>query len=126
MHVPVHNSSNPGIRLETPTLISCSTLYHVVLLYIIGTGRNLASQSYDITEDNVVRSSSETMNCLELVGHTASDRCQELMYFPQLFKIFPGTLLSSLQYAGCLGSPSGNQKANQLYQIRSFFYATVS
>lgn len=69
-----HNFSNLGIRLETPTLISCFTLYHVALLYKRATAKTLALQRYDVTEKNVVNSSSETM-----AVHTVSDRCQELM-----------------------------------------------
>lgn len=52
------------------------------------------------------------LNYLELVVHTVPDRCQEVMYFPQLFKIFPGTPLHLLQCPGCPDSQSGNLKAN--------------
>lgn len=107
----LHNFWNLGIRWESPALISCSTLYHVAVLYIIPTAKNLALQRCDITEKNVVHSSNETVNWLELVVHTMSDTCQELIHFTQLFKRFPGTLLGSLQCLGCLGSLSGNQKA---------------
>ena len=48
------------------------------------TAQTLALQRYDITEKNVMHSNSETMSHLELVVHTLSDRCQELIYFPQL------------------------------------------
>lgn len=119
-------SQTLALDWKPPLPISCSTLYHMVLLCMIATAKTLALQRYDITEKNVVHSSSETMNYLELVVHTLSDRCQELMYFPQIFKAFPSTLLSLLQRPGCLGSLSGNQKANQLHQIRFFFSATVS
>lgn len=66
------------------------------------------------------------LNYLNLVVHTVFDRCQELMYFPRLCKIFPGTLLNLLQCPGYLCSLSGNQKANQPSQIRLLFYDTVS
>lgn len=66
------------------------------------------------------------LNYLELVVHTVPDRCQEVMYFPQLFKIFPGTLLHLLQCLGCPGSWSENWKAHPPFQTRSFFYASVS
>lgn len=89
------------------------------------TAQTLALQRYDITEKNVMHSNSETMNHLELVVHTLSDRCQELTYFPQLFKAFPSTLSSLLLCLGCLGSLSGNQKSNQLHQIRFFSSAAV-
>lgn len=65
------------------------------------------------------------LNYLERVVHTVSDRCRELMYFPQPLKVFSGTLSNSLQCPGCLGSRSGNQNAKQPFQSR-LFCAAVS
>lgn len=93
----LHNFSKLGIRPDIITFVSCSTLTFPA---VFEAAKNPALQRYYVIKRNVVQSSVEIVNCLQLAVCQLSDRCPVSLCFSQSFILFHGVPVKLLQ---CMG-----------------------
>lgn len=116
---PWHSTGNPHF-------ISCFTLYHKVLLYMIATAK--ASLHKGMTSPRRLPSIPIVkLSYCELEVHTVSDRCQELMYnsFLKYLEEFLALFWICCNVQGASAHCLGTWKV-QSSEIKFFLYATAS